>query len=819
LHTAPTTTQTLLLRKVNDNIDNQQQTKGLSAPFAMVSSKKKKKNAEQHVQENNAPIESSNGGEIEHAQAEHEKLNEWSSEITDKLDHALVTHTEELSKRLDVSVERINTRTIQAERDIRRVIDKLSNNTVLDPSTSSSTVIVDPQVQIMFQNFVQKMDEMAQERDTALSNRMNRVTGSLSKLTQYVKIMEDKKHDTSQQTNVQQQLEQEKLKVAEKVTELETLQKKVADWKDKVKQITSRDMQTIQQLKKQVKEREDQIQQLQTTVPKASEEQPPVQQEQEQPQEQQQEQQQEQPQEQPQEQQLQQSNQDDLDQLKNEVQQLRQQLAEKESNQAAVPQETNEADQESAQPQMVKDDFTVEQVIHVGQDICHCLLRFTDGTIRWIDQQELQTLFPDKSIIFPPNITETLETAKRDLVAKEEELRTYKTRAHAALKKKTESVTKIQVQAENKLAALQLEYNQLDEKHKELRAHEVELELQVQELINVQTESVRMADEIDQLQSQKSDIEDKLRLCQENLNDLELKYQSDTASLKQEMEQMTQKHAEKIYELESQSRKELQAHRERTRRMMDEKEREIAKLQMKLTSQKREQLAQIEQIKADKERELNEQILQQQQPITSSEQSSHEQFEVPVPSSPVIEHKPMLDETEILKSALSPTTAEPPPLPQSSITISANEGEQTFDSESAEQDPEFDKFMHLAQLQASRDGELMQYKKTINELQVLLQDKEHAMKSFKDLEVQLRREIEHLQALYQHGTPNLEYLKNVLLKMLETKDLVVRERLFKVVATILDFTTNEQNRIIQQWAISASSSSTTGIFSLFNRPT
>lgn len=793
------------------------------------------------------------------------RFAKWTFELQNQLINAYTFQCSELEKQLQEKSLLLLNRTSKINDTLKNVITK-----IMSDKTSDQVITVDPNIQTMFQNFVSKMDEIVHERDSVLSNRMNHVTGSLTKLSQSVRVIEEKKkqqhekrekellqqiedlksllaqqqqqekQSSSQENSDQHSSELEKLlkeeqkKVADKVAELDSLQKKVADWKDKVKQITTRDTQTIQQLKKQLKERDDQIQQLSETsstittpsspFPETSDQQPNL----------------------------------EVQALRNNLNQLREQLQEREEKivqlqsgikkiqeeneliqrQQANPQETLEAQQTQAEPQQesqetVNNNFIILHRVAIDEAHIQCLLQYKhDKSLRWIDQNELQ--MTSEMIEYPPTFSETLsstikewqdkvDTIKSELATKEEELRMYKARAHAALKKKTESATKIQVECESKMASLQDELKKVNDKYEELKEHERELEQQVAQLIDVQSESIRIADELDQSQRDREELNEKLRIAESKLKELEQRYAREKSEAQQLYNDAANKHEERIAELEAQNRKELQVHRERTRRMMDEKEREIAKLQMRLTTMRRDQLAEIEQIKLETERQLNEQqeralarpfinesndgaghsIDVQSKEPSNVEQSAPQQQETIAPQ------RPMMKESDIIRSVLAPVESKQDLNVDQQVEIKIEE------KNDEQIDKEMERLMHLAQLQASRDGELVQYKRSVHQLQAQLEEKENTMRSFKELEIHLRREIEHLQTLYQNGTPNLQYLKNVLIKFLETKDAKVRDKLFKVVSTMLDFTVQEQDQIRQSWVVSSSiPSASSGIFSI-----
>ena len=133
---------------------------------------------------------------------------------------------------------------------------------------------------------------------------------------------------------------------------------------------------------------------------------------------------------------------------------------------------------------------------------------------------------------------------------------------------------------------------------------------------------------------------------------------------------------------------------------------------------------------------------------------------------------------------------------------------------------DFDKMFALAQIQATRDVEISEYRRNIQALQQKIEEHELREEQLKKMEQQLRSQIEHLEKLYSNGSgPNLEYLKNVLCKFLETvnddKNDAMRLKLFHVIATILDMSPQEQEQIVQKWKEADNGSTGFSRWSLF----
>jgi hypothetical protein len=113
---------------------------------------------------------------------------------------------------------------------------------------------------------------------------------------------------------------------------------------------------------------------------------------------------------------------------------------------------------------------------------------------------------------------------------------------------------------------------------------------------------------------------------------------------------------------------------------------------------------------------------------------------------------------------------------------------------------EFNEFLELAQLQASRDQEMSSYQDRIKELETTLNSREN-------MEIQLGELQEKLTRFEFRENANLEYLKNILIKFFESNEREVQQKLLGVVSTVLAFSPEEKKRIERsekketQWSI------------------
>ncbi|KAL0491453.1 hypothetical protein AKO1_000875 [Acrasis kona] len=553
------------------------------------------------------------------------------------------------------------------------------------------------------------MDAMTKKREDALNDRMGKLSGSLSNITNTMQVMEKKKNEREKELldkiklleskqptppvehagaeqDLQALLQQEKKIVQDKDLEIDSLKKKMDDWKVKVKQITTKDLQTIQQLKKQLKDKEDQV--------------------------------------------------------------------------AAL--ETQAAQQPAAAPVEAPLSQPITVLYHIDA-IESIVLRDQDGSHRLMTIESFNRSLPTEQQPFAlpdplSNMSAELENVKTELNNNKEELRTYKARAHAALKKKGESETRIKQECEVKISQHQEELTRTKDELSDVLVRESQLQQQVQELVDVQDENVKMIQELDALQQQVQTLTESLTFSRESSSRVQSEYEQFKQQQLIQQQETSNNHDTIVHQLNAQNQKEIQVHRDRTRRMMDEKEREIAKLQLKITAMKKDHMAELEQVKLEHDSNIQQVML-----VTSPP---------PPPQLPP-----------------PPPQPSPPPQPQPPSPSSQDESTQ-----------EMSMLMQLAQEQASRDHELMHYKKNIAQLKAQLQDSQGAAAALQQSQEQLKAQIKHLENLSQHnGGPNMEYLKNVLIKFLNTKDVIAKDKLFKVVSTMLDLTSKEQEVIRQQW--------------------
>jgi hypothetical protein len=101
-------------------------------------------------------------------------------------------------------------------------------------------------------------------------------------------------------------------------------------------------------------------------------------------------------------------------------------------------------------------------------------------------------------------------------------------------------------------------------------------------------------------------------------------------------------------------------------------------------------------------------------------------------------------------------------------------------------------FAHLAALQAQRDDELHRHRQHIRRLQQLLREQEAVTAQASGALEEGRARVKELERASKRSGANLEYLKNMIVKWMEEDQ---QEQLFTVIATILQFSPDEMQRV------------------------
>eukprot|EP01080_Neovahlkampfia_damariscottae_P004932 gene4932-8529_t len=172
---------------------------------------------------------------------------------------------------------------------------------------------------------------------------------------------------------------------------------------------------------------------------------------------------------------------------------------------------------------------------------------------------------------------------KKDFQEKEDELSKYKTRAHAALKKKTDELNEekssndsIRIELENSNEKLKKEIENLKEKNDNLLN-------QVDSLLEYQTKTIDLSNEIDQLNEKNNKSIEEFDLLKEEkdieINNLNHKIDSLTQNFENEIENLKK---EKI-EIEEESKRNIKNSTEKNRKILQQYERENSRLQKSLS--------------------------------------------------------------------------------------------------------------------------------------------------------------------------------------------------------------------------------------------
>ncbi|XP_051114489.1 protein GRIP [Andrographis paniculata] len=125
----------------------------------------------------------------------------------------------------------------------------------------------------------------------------------------------------------------------------------------------------------------------------------------------------------------------------------------------------------------------------------------------------------------------------------------------------------------------------------------------------------------------------------------------------------------------------------------------------------------------------------------------------------------------------------------------------------------------LARQQAQREEELAQTQRHILALQEEIEELEHENRLHRQQEAMLKEELRNMERVQKREGVDLTYLKNVILKLLETGEV---ERLLPVIAMLLQFSPDEMQKCQQAYRSSmevAASPSTDSGRSLFSRLT
>jgi GRIP and coiled-coil domain-containing protein 1 len=366
--------------------------------------------------------------------------------------------------------------------------------------------------------------------------------------------------------------------------------------------------------------------------------------------------------------------------------------------------------------------FTILEHVKV-QDENWCLIQYENeekkNWVKNVDHEELPDSLQDaleeeyhKEI---ENYQKEIQKLNQNVLDKDDELTKYKARAHAALKKKTDELNEEKSANDLIRQEFEVKNGELNNEIEALKQNNSNLTKQVADLIEFQTKSVGMLNEIDELEKKNQEF-------------LEL-----NESLKTEIKENTKTFEDKIEEIKKNLTLEIENLKSEKNEMEEEAQRNIKVLT-----------------------EKNRKVLQQYERENSRLQKS------------------LIEKDELLSSPVT-------------LTPKVNEKvEMNFENE---------QFIQMAQIQASRDQELISLQQKIQELEIKL-------KIFQDASGELKEEKEKNKRFEQRENANLEYLKNILVKYMSTSDVKVQKNLLPAISTVLAFSPNEKETIEKNFTTS-----------------
>ena len=730
----------------------------------------------------------------------------------DAINQGLSSFSETLVSKFENSTQSI-TKSIENTKKVGNQVQHLKQEQL---KASQQGTLLDPSVQQLVMGFMTQIDNIVEQRDKAITEKMSQMGNNLQKLSKNVKVIETLKKaepaasestveassnstSTTEQTVPNSNVESNEEELKKKITELEkqvqeketdfsNYKVKVTEWKEKVKVISSKDMKKIEELKKQVSGHEKTIQDLQKQIEETPK--PTVTTNVER--------------EKKLEEDLKKKDDEilqrlsEIEKLKESVMESKNLLEQTQSSLQAKNQQYDElaerltkAENTSATVIEKKKEYqnlTVLKRLEIDTANWLFVKYISEGNpiVEWIEKSKLDEVYNSEPLSIPEkSITQEIEEKYQEKILeetkkveaqtklhdeKDEELKTYKVRAHAALKKKTDALNQAKVDHEKQISELNETISKKTEENEELTKSNQDLQDQVNTFLEIQEKAVKLGSELDRVTSEKDEIEEKLKSVEKLLERTRREFDEEKKTIIQDFEIERKQLESKNDELDDQFRKELRLNRERSRRILEEKEREITKLQLKISETKgqSDEAEQLKERTASLENELtlikdeNESLKNQIKDMMNS-----------IENSATTPRKPA--QSQIMDSVLSDDPSSSSMTPSSSRENLGDFSPAISSVSDLTLERDFNQLMELAHLQASRDTELIHYKESIKKLKEIVQEREHSEKSFKMLEKQMKQEIEHLQRLQKQGAPNLEYLKNILYSFLTGDDKIVKE--------------------------------------------
>jgi hypothetical protein len=267
-----------------------------------------------------------------------------------------------------------------------------------------------------------------------------------------------------------------------------------------------------------------------------------------------------------------------------------------------------------------------------------------------------------------------------------------------------------------------------------------------------------LLEEIEELQTKNEALEAKLK---DSKNIRDKQWEDKLEQLGQEKHALVEEHTRTLEKMERENaerlamlRNQLQSYRELAQFNMEEKDKELSRANERIKALEKD---------IDTYKETLAKMTQQLQRSNTSKALQ----EIPTSTNPVVE---------------TTSNSEKPQQQQQ------QQQQQTFLAATPKQD-----LLLLSHVQAAtREEEVNRYRQRIQQLLDDLREAEEMAKLHRMQETVLKEQIRELERGKLREGANLEYLKNIILKLLETNE---QESLLPVLSTLLQFTPQEKERI------------------------
>jgi len=356
-----------------------------------------------------------------------------------------------------------------------------------------------------------------------------------------------------------------------------------------------------------------------------------------------------------------------------------------------------------------------------------------------------------------------------ELEAERAEQKNYRHKAHSALQQAEKRLgTVSDLEAEVVRLSSHLEEAQLKEQH----LNSFVLELQSQ-----QTMTSALSDELQETQRKHAELSEELRLALLRADRAEESLLAAQVNLTAQLNSARQEHVQQVEQLSREHQQQSMALRQELERLREHSDAQ--------QTEQRRHAAELQESLANTEQALRQARLSQHGAHTSSAASVSSSIAVAVaPSSADEDHS----------SYTAASSSRPPSRSASSSALSSLGPTATQLSEAGSAAVALDDppMLHYAQIHASQASALSVARRQIQELTEQLHETEEHMRLIQLQENTLKENIRDLERSKTRENENLDYLKNVIVKYMETNE---HESLLPVIATILHLSPDEVRRV------------------------